>query len=202
MYIHLDLYECTFTYICMNVHSLIFVWMYIHLYLYECTFTYICMNVHSLIFVWMYIHISCGGRVWRRVIGCLVFIGHFPQKSPTIRGRSIGDLVKYTMMISSSCRDFIKSPILLPLIIGLFCGKWYYRALLRKISSSLVHESCRDEMIKSSPGDLMKENDTKWLVHSELHNDTKWLTQYELQYGVATISRMLKNIGLFCKRDL
>jgi len=70
---------------------------------------------------------------WRRPIGCLIFISHFPQKSPIFSGscaennlqlkasyRSLPPCTGWRRLIGSSCRSFSTKE---PLNIGHFCGK-------------------------------------------------------------------------------
>ena len=86
----------------------------------------------------------------RRRIGCLILIGHFPQKSPRINGafaerdRQLKksnaslpscmcdmahfacrwDITRIHLRFSIWCRSLSAQA---PLIIGLFCGKWPIR---------------------------------------------------------------------------
>ena len=69
---------------------------------------------------------------WQRPIGCLIFIGHFPQKTLIISGflaendlqfkAFYGPLPPCHEPVDAWCCRFF--PAKEPLIIGLFCGKW------------------------------------------------------------------------------
>ena len=84
MYIYIDMYIYIYTYT--YIHICIYIYIYIHL-----CYRYIILrqdasilSCESVVFQQGSLRLSHTG--WRRLIECLIFIGHFPQKTPIIGG--------------------------------------------------------------------------------------------------------------------
>ena len=99
---HPSAYPCDVSYI------YICICLYLN-YIYICTF----YHISTYVYVYTYVKDSVCTTWWRRLIGCLIFRGHFPQKSPMDSGSSAERDLQLKASYASSpactiCRNFGK----------------------------------------------------------------------------------------------
>jgi len=150
-------------------------------------------------------HVTCTG--WRRVIGCLIFIGHFPKKNPTLSG----SLAKPDLQLEASYQS-------LPPCINesLHQSNWRgeCRVICLKSTRWGSHVTCMNESCHTLWYYCSRQSEGVILHISMSHEHMNELcykssrrgegvishvTMSDVTHGVATISRLLKIIGLVCR---
>jgi len=142
----IDIYIYIYTHIYIHIYMYMYMYMYIHVYtrmyhmlhmyarVYECvrtTYLNACTSLHVGPFVW---HIDAIPNIvlqcvavsfvrkcahltsWRRRKGCLICIGHFPQKSPMI----CGSFAEWDLQLKAFSAS--SPPCTPPSISGSVCG--------------------------------------------------------------------------------